>query len=116
MVDMRLPVQDYLDQRVGLEYYVEARDKVFRNPTFENAVAFIPTPPSGWLDPSVPLAAVHKARLQWLDVTDAMIEESLQWLEEHGYSNGFKGIFPLTPESRDEQRAMQGKPPLAGKS
>ena len=35
--------------------------------------------------PIVPLATVHKARLQWLDATDDMLAESRAFLFDHGY-------------------------------
>jgi hypothetical protein len=64
--------------------------------------------------PDVPLATVHKGRLQWLDATDAMLAESAAWLDAHGYNvEGLRGMPPLTPAERDRQRAFQGKPPLS---
>ena len=114
MADMRIPVAEYLEQRLGVEYYNLARENLFRDPTLNNAKAFLREPPDGWSDPTLPLAYVHKARLQWLDATDDMIAWSLQWLEDYGYSNRFRETFPLTPETRDIERAAQGKAPLAG--
>ncbi len=35
--------------------------------------------------PIVPLATVHKARLQWLGATDDMLAESRAFLFDHGY-------------------------------
>jgi len=64
------------------------------------------------LNADVPLAMVHKARLQWLDVTDEMITESLAWLREHDFYPDLKGAPPLTPERRDADRASLGMPPL----
>lgn len=54
------------------------RDALFRNLTLEAATAHwneeeLPAPSH----PLVPLAAMHRARLQWLDVTDEMLAESL---------------------------------------
>ena len=64
------------------------------------------------VDPLVPMAALHKARLQWLDATNDMLEQSKLWLVENGFSADWKGAEPLTPESRDADRAAIGKPPL----
>jgi hypothetical protein len=96
-----------------LKLLLEERDELFRNPTFEAAQA--------WWDKNrfdapkhetVPLAAVHKARLQWLDATDAMLEESVKWLLDHGYETTSKGAPPLTPERRDADRVILGRLPL----
>jgi hypothetical protein len=89
------------------------RDALFRNPTAEAARDFAPAPPGGWLDVEFgALAAVHKARLQWLEATDAMLAESVQWLTDHGYETTWQGAPPLTPEKRDADRKTIGKPPL----
>lgn len=103
------------NQMEEIKAFNERRNALFRNPTMETALAYwiergFPPP----VTITVPLATVHKARLQWLDVTDAMIEESKLWLIANGYRTTDRGIPPLTPERRDEQRAMYGKPPLAG--
>jgi hypothetical protein len=97
-----------------LERYIERRDALLRNPTLEAATAWWrgAHPRDSPLSPLTPLASVHKARLQWLDATDAMIAESLAWLKEHDWSPSMAGTPPLTPESRDAQRAILGKPPL----
>jgi hypothetical protein len=55
---------------------------------------------------------IHKARLQWLDATDAMLAESQQWLKDNGYLATMKGATPLTPQNRDAQRMQHGRPPL----
>jgi hypothetical protein len=99
-----------------LKAFLAMRDEVFANPTLENARAFWDSqkfPPP--LAEDVPLGTVHKARLQWLDATDTMLAESAQWLKDHGYKGTMKEADPLTPETRDAQRALIGKPPL-GKS
>jgi hypothetical protein len=89
------------------------RDALMRNPTHTSAFAYwikrgFPEP----VNPSVPLATVHKARLQWLDATDAMLRESQEWLLANGYEVTSQGMPPLTPEKRDAQRKELGKPPL----
>lgn len=96
-----------------LRKFLEERDALYQNPTLEAATAYwekhdLPTP----MHPSVPLAMVHKARLQWLDATDAMLEESKQWLIANGYKTSHKGVEPLTPERRDADRKFLGKKPL----
>lgn len=96
-----------------LKAFIAKRDELFRNPRATAAREFweeYGNPPPA--DPSVPLAAVHKARLQWLDATDEMIIESMNWLLARGYETSFKGAPPLTPERRDADRATLGKPPL----
>jgi hypothetical protein len=96
-----------------LKEFFEKRDALFNNPTVEGALAFGPSPPGGWLDPTNgPLAAVHKARLQWINVTDKQIEESMHWLTMHNYETSSKGAPPLTPERRDEERKQRGLQPL----
>ena len=96
-----------------LKALLAEREQLFRNPTLEAATAYwnrhgFPTP----ADLTVPLGMVHKARLQWLDATDKMIAESIAWLEANNYHTDMKGAPPLTPEARDAQRKMLGKPPL----
>jgi hypothetical protein len=89
------------------------RDELFRNPTLEAATAYWTghgfEPP---LAPTVPLAMTHKARLQWLDATDAMLVESAQWLKDNGYLATMRGATPLTPQTRDAQRMSLGRAPL----
>jgi hypothetical protein len=97
----------------ALKAYLAERDALFQNPNPKDALVHwkkygAPEP----VAPSVPLAAVHKARLQWLDATDAMLTESLEWLEAHNYDIDLRGAPPLTPETRDAQRKERGKLPL----
>lgn len=99
-----------------LQRFMEERDALFTNPNLVDATAWwqrnhLPTPARY----DVPLATVHKARLQWLDVTDEMIIESMRWLLDNGYETTFRGSPPLTPERRDADRAQLGKPPLGAK-
>jgi hypothetical protein len=89
------------------------RDALFRAPTLEAATAYwreqgFPLPAR----PDVPLAMTHKARLQWLEATDAMLVESQRWLKDNGYLSTMRGTAPLTPAARDSQRMQLGKPPL----
>jgi hypothetical protein len=93
--------------------FLAKRDALFRNPTLEAATAYwreqgFPAP----LDGTVPLAMVHKARLQWLEATDAMLAESQKWLKDNGYLKTMRGTTPLTPQTRDVQRMRLGKAPL----
>jgi hypothetical protein len=97
-----------------LKAFLAERDDMFRNPTAEKAMAYVEKlegrpPPVG---SPLPLAMVHKARLQWLEATDAMLEESKQWLLARGFLTTCKGAPPLTPEQRDKDRAEIGLPPL----
>jgi hypothetical protein len=57
----------------------------------------------------VPLIAMHKARLQWLGATDAMLAESMEWLIARGYETTMQGAPPLTPQRRDAARALHDK-------
>jgi hypothetical protein len=96
-----------------LTEFMEERDALFRNPTLAAATAYwreqgFPLPE--W--PDVPLAMVHKARLQWLEATDAMLAESARWLKDNGYLTTMRGTTPLTPQTRDAQRMQLGRPPL----
>lgn len=104
------------DDRKELKKWLAERDKLFLNPTLEAAQQYWIRhnfPP--WAKPDVPLAMVHKGRLQWLDATDEMLAESIAWLEANGYKTTMKGAPPLTPERRDADRATLGKPPLGSK-
>jgi hypothetical protein len=97
-----------------LKRWIEKRDALFRNPNLVDATRWwdsqgLPTPARF----DVPLATVHKARLQWLDATDEMIIESMRWLLDNGYETTMRDAPPLTPERRDADRAELGKPPLA---
>jgi hypothetical protein len=96
-----------------LKEFLEKRDALFNNPSIEEALALVPPPPGGWLDPTHgPLATIHKARLQWLSITDKQIEESIHWLIMHNYKTDWQGAAPLTPETRDKERKQQGLQPL----
>jgi hypothetical protein len=96
-----------------LKAFLAKRNALFRNPNIVDATKWWvseghPAP----VRPDVPLATVHKARLQWLDATDAMIAESMAWLQANDYSTDMKGAPPLTPERRDADRISLGKKPL----
>ena len=97
-----------------LNAFLTERNALFCNPRAREARLFLerhgaPPPET----PYEPLAIVHKARLQWLDATDAMLAESIAWLTARGYLTSWRGAPPLTPERRDADRATHGKPPLA---
>ena len=96
-----------------LQSYLWMRNALFRNPNIVDATKWwvssgLPDP----THPTVPLATVHKARLQWLDATDEMIAESIAWLKANDYETTMRGAPPLTPERRDADRVSLGKPPL----
>jgi hypothetical protein len=96
-----------------LKEYFAMRDDLFRNPTLEKAQAWwisMNYPEPAKFD--VPLAAVHKGRLQWLDATDAMLVESIRWLVDNGYKAEHFDAPPLTPQQRDNDRRLLGKKPL----
>jgi len=96
-----------------LQEYLNARDELLRSPTLEGAKKwFSPDGESKFSKPDIPLAAVHKARLQWIHATDEMLAESIKWLQDNGYHTSFAGADPLTPEERDRQRIMHGLEPL----
>ena len=104
---------DFDDQMKELREYNERRDALFRNPTTEGAVALLKEMGVTQFDrDDVPLATVHKGRLQWLGATNEMITESIAWLKDHDYETTFKGAPPLTPEQRDSDRVSIGKKPL----
>ena len=63
------------------------------------------------IHPTVPLATVHKARLQWLDATDDMLAESRAFLFDYGYG-GVPNIRAYTSKTRDAARAKLGLAPL----
>jgi hypothetical protein len=93
--------------------FLDKRNALFANPNILDAAKWwvsqgLPAPKR----PDVPLAAVHKARLQWLDATDEMLTESMAWLASHDYGTDMKGAPPLTPAKRDADRVAMGKPPL----
>jgi hypothetical protein len=96
-----------------LKAFLAKRDALFRNPNIVDATKWWVS--EGHPDPAhptVPLATVHKARLQWLDATDDMLTQSKLWLEANGYGTDMKGAPPLTPERRDADRVSIGKKPL----
>ena len=97
-----------------LDTYLAAREALFRNPSDGAARAWWRSegyaPPA---HPTVPLATVHKARLQWLDATDDMLAESRTFLFDHSYA-GLNNIRAYTSRSRDAERAKRGLPPLSG--
>jgi hypothetical protein len=92
---------------------LKERDNLFLKPTLEGAQEYWRKNFSDtWLRPDVPLASIHKARLQWLNATDAMLKESEEWLITNGYLTSFKGAPPLTPDQRDYERVQRGMKPL----
>jgi hypothetical protein len=94
------------------------REALFRDLTLERATAHWEAngfpPATHWLQP---LAAAHASRLQWLEATDVMLAESLQWLRDNRdlFPNLGAGAPPLTPITRDARRVQQGKAPLMGR-
>jgi hypothetical protein len=99
-----------------LNEFLEDRNHLLRNPTLEAAQNYWLRNNLGqWARPDVPLAAAHKARLQWLESTDEMLAESIKWLEDNDYKIEWFDAPPLTPEKRDADRITLGKKPL-GKS
>jgi hypothetical protein len=104
---------EYFLNKEEYEEWKKERDALFLNPNLEEAQAYwerheYPTPERF----DVPLATVHKARLQWLEATNAMLAESMKWLQDNGYETTFKGAPPLTPEQRDSDRVAIGRKPL----
>src|SRR5271166_6622363 len=97
-----------------LDAYLAAREALFRNPSVESARVWWKAegyaPPA---HPTVPLATIHKARLQWLDATDAMLADSRAFLFDHGYKAGLN-IRAYTSKTRDAERAKHGLAPLRG--
>ena len=95
----------------SLDIYLAALEALFLNPSDEAARAWWTSegyaPPA---HPDVPLATVHKARLQWLDATDDMLSESRAFLFDHGYEG--INIRAYTSKTRDAARAKLGLPPL----
>jgi hypothetical protein len=91
--------------------HLAALEALFLNPSDEAARAWWASegyaPPA---HPDVPLATVHKARLQWLDATDDMLSESRAFLFDHGYEG--INIRAYTSKTRDAARAKLGLPPL----
>jgi hypothetical protein len=98
-----------------LKAFLALRNEVFANPTLEGALEFWNAqgfpPPVG---EDVPLATVHRARGQWLDATNEQLAESEAWLKDRGYKTTYSEheVPMLTPQKRDAQRVMLGKPPL----
>lgn len=100
-------------RRLSLPEFLADREVLFRNMSLEAATAHWYA--NGWpppVAPLVPLAAAHKARLQWLEATDAMLAESAQWLKDNDYQTTLRGGTPLTPMTRDFERMKRGQPPL----
>lgn len=98
-----------------LQKDINERNAIFANPTLEAATAWLRKKFGEKLvlvQSDVPLASAHKARLQWIGASDAMMEESRSWLVSHGYDTTFYGAPPLTPDQRDADRMSRGLPPL----
>ena len=95
-----------------LDEFLAALEALFRNPSDEAARAWWTSegyaPP---IHPTVPLATVHRSRLQWLDATDDMLAESRAFLFDHGYEAGPK-IRAYTSRTRDAARVKLGFAPL----
>ena len=80
-----------------LKDYLAFRNEVFKNPTPENSLELWKrsgtkvTPDHQ----TVPLAAVHKARILWRDSTPEMVVESAKWLKDNGY------LLPSRPKPEE---------------
>src|SRR5271166_3189208 len=89
-----------------LNEYLAAREALFRNPSDERARVWWTSegyaPP---MHPTVPLATVHKARLQWLDATDDMLAESRAFLFDYGYG----GVLPTSARTRQTPGTPRGR-------
>jgi|WetSurMetagenome_2_1015567.scaffolds.fasta_scaffold15328_6 hypothetical protein len=69
------------------------RNAVLRNPTTADAMEFWDYATLGKPEnPDVPLAGVHKARIQWVEATPLMIAESKLWLSNHGFKHEIERI------------------------
>jgi hypothetical protein len=96
-----------------LKDFLRERDRLFRKPTLKAAQDWwVKNDYPKWHKYDVPLAAVHKGRLQWLEATDQMLIDSQAWLLANGYEADLQGAPPLTPERRDADRVALGKKPL----
>jgi hypothetical protein len=98
-----------------LNGYLAALEALFCNPNDEAARAWWTS--EGYAAPAhpvVPLATIHRARLQWLDATDDMLSESRAFLFDYGYEG--INIRAYTTKTRDAARAKLGLPPLKGTS
>ncbi len=94
-----------------LNSYLAALEALFRNPNDEAARAWWTS--EGYASPAhpdVPMATIHRVRLQWLDATDDMLAESRAFLFDHGYDAGLN-IRAYTSRTRDAARAKRGLPP-----
>ncbi len=95
-----------------LNDYLAALEALFRNPNDEAARDWWTSegyaPPAY---PDVPLATIHRVRLQWLDAADDMLAESRAFLFDHGYEAGLN-ILAYTSKTRDAARAKLGLAPL----
>ncbi len=96
-----------------LNGYLTALEALLENPSDEAAHAWWASegyaPP---VHPTVPLATIHRARLQWLDATDDMLAESRAFLFDHGCYDAGPNIRAYTSKTRDAARAKRGLPPL----
>ncbi|MGO9432130.1 hypothetical protein [Rhodoblastus sp.] len=95
--------------------YLGALEALFLNPSDEAARAWWASegyaPP---FHPAVPLATIHRVRLQWLDATDDMLAESRAFLFDHGGYDAGPNLLAYTSKTRDAARAKRGLPPLRG--
>jgi hypothetical protein len=96
----------------NLHAYLAAFEALLRNPNDEAAHDWWTSegyaPP---FHPDVPIATIHRARLQWLDATDDMLAESRAFLFDHGYEAG-PNIRAYTSKTRDAARVKLGLAPL----
>src|SRR5271166_1997027 len=94
-----------------LNSYLAALEALFCNPNDEAARAWWTSegyaPPA---HPVVPLATIHKVRLQWLAAKDDMLAESRAFQFDRGYKG--LNIRAHTSRKRDAERAKRGLPPL----
>jgi len=94
--------------------YLAALEALFCNPNDETACAWWIS--EGYAPPVhlvVPLAMVHKARLQWLNATGDMLAESRAFLFDHGYEGMNVGAY--TSRSWGDETSLAGKEDDAGK-
>lgn len=78
---------------------------LLKNPTAEGAAAVWRSDLFGEpKDPTVPLAAIHKARLKWPESTKKMVRESKEWLRANGYGTDPRGPSSDVPMAADTRK------------
>lgn len=86
-------------QLAAVKEFRRQRDKILRTLDVKEFLQFLhennPRLDTRPVDPSVPLASMHKARLRIVEFSEEEKRVSREWLQANGYSSGLRELRGL---------------------